>query len=371
VVGAAVRARNVEAESLAVRSSLAMRSDAADTIDAPVRRLRKRREIIAAAVALAAPAIVPAPARAAEFEFKCASSQPISHPITVRLTQMWKAIESESGGRIRTQFFPNSQLGGDAAMLAQTRLGAVNFMAIFWGNLAPVVPAADIGALGFAYRDVDEAVRVMEGPLGEYVRSETLAKGLFPLHGCWDAGMYQIGSNGREIRKPDDLRGFKVRTPEGRITVDLFKLLGASPTPLSLSELYTGLQSKVVEGEALGLATIETGRYYEVNKSISLTNHAWAGVWIVANNETWNRLPPDLRSLVERNNKKYAQLEVRDSKVFASSLVDKLGRRDVKMLPIDQAPFRAPLKPYYTELADAFGTRAWGLLESSLGRKLT
>src|SRR5262249_34991784 len=153
------------------------------------------------------------------------------------------------------------------------RLGVTQFYLIGAGQLAEVVPAANIGYLGFAYKDADEGLRVTDGPLGAYIRRETSAKGMYALRSIWDNGMYQIASSSKAIRTPDDLRGFKVRVSESKILVDLFTTLGANVTPLSSNEVYTTLQTKLVDATASAPGVIEAHRWFEVVKYLSMTNH--------------------------------------------------------------------------------------------------
>jgi TRAP-type transport system periplasmic protein len=309
-------------------------------------------------------------ATAAQFEFKCASGLPGNHPTSVHLTEMWATIEQESGGRIHTQFFPNGQLGGESALFTQLRVGAVTFFLIAAPNIASVVPMADICFLGFAFKDPDEGLRAMNGALGGYLRDEIAAKELHALRSLWGSGMFEIGSNSHPIRTPDDLQGFKIRVSAGKINVDLFKTLGASPLPLNFTEVYTSLQTKIIDGTSTPLVTMETARLYEVQKYISLTNHGWSGLMLIANGDSWKSLPPDLQEIVERNNTKYAALENREIKAGEVSVAAQLMRQGVLINQVDQTPFRTRLRSYYEYWANAFGPRVWGALENSLGRKL-
>jgi TRAP-type transport system periplasmic protein len=329
-----------------------------------------RRALIAGSAAtFVSVGLAKGPAKAAEFEFKCGSADPIEHPLSIRLTQMWEAVRKESGGRVHTQFFPNSALGGTAAMFTQLRLGALQFVSQNTGTLSSVVPVSDISYLGFAFKDASEAQRVMDGPLGAYVRQEAAGKGIHVLRSIWDSGMLQISSSLRPVRTPDDLQGFKIRVLASKIADDLFKILGSSPTSITLGEIYTALQTKIVDGTVGPLVTIATARWYEVQRWISLTNHAWGGLWLCANADAWNRLPSDMQAIIERNNTKYATLERRDTQALNASLVDKLVRQGIIMNPVDQAPFRALLHSYYEYWANAFGPTAWGLLQTSVGRR--
>ncbi len=340
-------------------------------IGRPLRRTVARRRFAGVCGAAAASAVfIASRARAAQYQFKCGGDLPVDHPTSVNTRQMWAAIERESGGRIHTEFFPDNQLGSDPAMFSQLRVGALQFISVSPGTVSSVVPVANMFYVGFAFKDAEEAYRTMEGPLGAYIGREMTAKGVHALS-VWDLGMFEIGLNPRPIRTPEDMRGLKLRVVDSRIVVDLFRALGASPVPLSPNEMYTALQTKVIDGEMLSLVTIEARRFYEVNKYISLTNHLWSTAWLVANGDTWNGLPPDLQAIVDRNSKKYAQIARRQIKILNVSIVDKLARQGVTINPVDPGPFLPLLKSYYQSWESAFGPAAWGMLEAAIGRKLT
>lgn len=330
----------------------------------------RRTWIGATSATLVAVAIGSAPAASAQFEFRAASSLPVDHPSSVRARQMWAAIERESEGRIRTEFFPNSALGGDAAMLAQLRSGALHFMIIAPGTFASVVPAADITNVGFVFATPAHAFSAVDGPLGDYIRSEIPRAGLHPLRKVWDSGMRDIASSSRAIHVADDLNGFKIRVVESRLTVDLFSTLGASPVPLSFSELYTALQTKIVDGCDMPLGTLESGRFYEVQRYLSLTNHTWSALWMLANAAAWSSLPANLQEIVERNNTRFALLERHDSVLLNASAVNDLRRQGLAVNTAEAATFRTRLSPYYRRSKAAFGTAEWALLQESVGKTL-
>ena len=333
-------------------------------------RASRRSFGIGLAATAATVGVVRSPAPAAQYNFKIADNTGVEHPRTVRINGMARAIEQESGGRIHMQVFPNNQLGGDAAMLSQLRLGALDFLAIDSALMAGVVPVAGITAMGFVFKDPTVAFRVMDGALGDYIRKDIVAKGLYPMHDVWDSGMRDITSGTHPIRTADDLQGFKIRTPAANIWVDLFKSLGANPSPIEGAELYAALQTKLVDGQDASLITDEVYRAYEVQKYLSLTNHMWGGCWIVANGTTWNGLPADLQQIISRNSDKYAKLERTDMQILAVSLADKLARRGMIVNSANTDSFRAKLTPYYQYWKGQFGPTAWGLLEAGVGRKL-
>ncbi len=325
----------------------------------------------AAFIGTAALAAGPRTAKAAQFEFKVGTENPVDHPNTTRLNQMCAAIEQESGGRVRIQQFPNSQLGNGPAMLSQVRLGALDFMQVSAFVLGSVVPPAGIASLGFAFKDADEAIRVMSGgAISDYIHREALSKGFQTFRTMWSGGMFQLTTGAVPIKTPADMRGLKIRVQPSKIVVDLFKELGASPTSLSASEVYTALQTRVVDGNANALGGIEGYKLYEVQKYVSMTNHGWAGLWLIVNADTWQKLPSDLRDVIERNNTKFAAAEHAEMKAADQAVAGRLAQQGMAINQVDQAAFVAALRNYYKQWADAFGAAEWQMLQRSLGRNL-
>jgi tripartite ATP-independent transporter DctP family solute receptor len=324
----------------------------------------------ATAATFASIAIVRAPAKAAEFEYKYASNVPISHPLNVRMVQMWHAVELETKGRLKVAIFPNNQLGGDPAMLTQLRSGALQFFTLDGGILQSVVPVAAIQGVGFAFKDSADAFAAMDGPLGGYVRKEIEAKGLAVLPKMWENGMRQISASTHAIKTANDLAAFKIRTPPGRLWVDLFHSLGASPTPIAFAEVYTALQNHTVDGQENPYAIVDTAKLYEVQKYLSVTNHMWSAYWLLGNQDAWKALPPDVQAVVQRNAAKYAVLQRRDTALLNASLADKLGRRGMQINAAETASFRGKLRDakFYDRWKAEFGATAWDLLEAHSGK---
>jgi tripartite ATP-independent transporter DctP family solute receptor len=322
----------------------------------------------AAAATFASIAIVKAPARAAQFQYKSGTDNALNHPQNVRQTQMWAEVKKESGGRLDVSLFPNNELGGASAMLTQVRSGAMHFLAQDGGQLASIVPLAAIQGVGFAFKDSQTAWQAMDGDLGALVRKDLIAGGLYPFPTMWENGMREVTSGSKQIVNVEDLQGFKIRTPPGRLWIDLFKSLGAAPVPLNFNEVYTGLQTKVIDGQENPYAVIELSRLFEVQKYLSVTNHMWSGFWLVANNDGWNALPPDIKAIVNRNATKYALLARGDTARLNGSLLDKLRRRGMTIEQPKIAGFRAKLGDFYKHWKGEFGPLAWSSLEKYSGK---
>lgn len=333
-------------------------------MDQPVSRARFTA---AAAATFASIAFVRAPARAAQFEYRYGNDQTASSPVTARAMEMWRAVEHETGGRLVVKTFPDSTLGGDTQMMQQVRSGALHFLTEAGLILGNVVPLAQIDGLAFAYKDEATAYRAMDGELGEYVRKEISTKGMYCFPRPWTNGFREITAN-KPIRSAADLEGLKIRVPASPLMVDMFKSLGASPTPINVSELYTALQTHVVEAQENSLINTNQSKLYEVQKTINFSNHCWSCWWFLANTDAWNALPHDIQDVVTRNVIKYGALQRRDSAQLTASLADKLHRQGMQLVQCDIGSFKAKLGGYYANWKDKFGPTAWSLLEKTAGK---
>ncbi len=327
--------------------------------------------ITTTATAFASIAFIRSAASAAEFTGKAGTDQPVDHPLSVAMKDLWDAVRKDTNGRLDVTVFPNNQLGGDTAMLQQLRAGAIQVMTLDGGILEAVVPIASIQSVGFAFTDSAQAFRAFDGRLGDYVRKEITAKGLHPFDKIWENGMRQITTSSKPITKADDLAGFKIRTPNSRMALDVFKSLGASPTPLNFSELYTALQTKVVDGQENPLANIEFGRFFEVQKNLSLSSHMWGGFWLLAQGEWWAKLPADIVEIVTRHASTMADRQRKDVMRLNDTLIGKLQSQGMavnKLSAADRATMRAKLPDFYKRWKAEFGTAAWSLMESYTGK---
>ena len=181
-------------------------------------KLPRRSLLAGLTTVLAAPATLHWPARAAEFTFKCGSSLPDGHPMAVRLREAMALIKEESGGRLDITLYTNSLLGGDTAMISQTIAGALEMYTLPLDLLAAKNPACGIFGVGYAFLN-------------------------------YDHGFREITTRTKPIETPGDLRGFKIRLPVAPYFISLFQHLGASPTPINFAEVYSALQTGVVDGQ--------------------------------------------------------------------------------------------------------------------------
>src|SRR6201989_618615 len=264
-----------------------------------------RRALLKASAASAVLGGIGAPhvarAQTAEFTYKYANNAPDSHPMNVRAKEMAAAIKTETNGKFDLQIFPNNQLGSDTDMLSQIRSGGIEFFTLSGLILSTLVPAASISGIGFAFPDYDTVWKAMDGGLGAYIRGEIGKANLVVMDKIWDNGFRQTTSSTRPINGPDDFKGFKIRVPVSPLWTSMFKAFDAAPASINFNEVYSALQTKVVEGQENPLAIISTAKLYEVQKYCSLTNHMWDGFWVLATRGSWENLREDVRAVVAKH----------------------------------------------------------------------
>jgi tripartite ATP-independent transporter DctP family solute receptor len=253
------------------------------------RTLLKTSAVASVMAGIGAPLV--ARAQQAEFVYKFANNLPDTHPINVRSREMSAAIKQETNGRVDIQIFPSSQLGSDTDMLSQIRSGGVEFFTLSGLILATLVPAASINGIGFAFPDYPAVWKAMDGDLGAYIRAQITKANLVVMDKIWDNGFRQTTSSTKPINTPEDYKGFKIRVPVSPLWTSMFKAFDAAPASINFNEVYSALQTKIVEGQENPLALISTAKLYEVQKYCSLTNHMWDGYWFLANRRAWERLP--------------------------------------------------------------------------------
>lgn len=328
-----------------------------------------RRQLLAGAAALPLFSIATRRADAAEFTYKFATGQDPSHPVNKRAQEAITRIREATNGRLEIRLFPANQLGSDTDLLSQVRSGGVEFFNQANVVLSTLVPAAGIVNTGFAFHDYGEVWRAMDGALGAHVRKQIEKIGLLTMSKPWDNGFRHVTTSTRPVRAPEELKGMKLRVPAAPMLSSLFTALGASPTPINFNEVYSALQTKLVEGQENPLAIISTARLYEVQKYCSLTNHVWDAYWILGNRKAFERLPPAIQEVVRRELDKAATDERADIAALSNSLRADLSTKGVQMIDPDRRAFKEALTKgtFYKDLRTRFGDEAWQLLQDSVG----
>jgi tripartite ATP-independent transporter DctP family solute receptor len=329
-----------------------------------------RRKAITGAAGISTASILHWPASAAEFSWKYGTVLPLTHPMVARIAEAAPKIKEATNGRFEFAVYPSSALGGDTAMLAQTISGALQMYSLAGDILAPRNPSFGILNIGFAFSGYGPNWAAVDGDVGAWMRGQIEKYGLFALDKTFDHGFRNVTSRVKPIVTPEDLAGMKIRLPVAPTSIALFKSLGASPTALNFGEVYSALQTGVVDGQENPLQLIDEAKFYEVQKYVSMTRHSWVCIFCGFNQAAWKKLPPDIQDIIGHNITEAATLERADWQKLDETEVKSLEGHGMTFNTPEIEPFRAVARKngFYTDMKKRMGDEAWALLEKYTGK---
>ncbi|MGA0582499.1 MAG: TRAP transporter substrate-binding protein [Castellaniella sp.] len=236
-------------------------------------------------------------AHAADYTFTFAHVLTEQTPNARAAVKFKEEVEKNSNGRIEINVRPAAQLGGDVEIIEQTQMGLVHIAIPPTGNLANFEPKMFLFDLPYLIKGEQSMKQLLDGEVGRELLG-ALEKS--NLHGVnyWGAGFRNITNNIREINQPADLKNIKMRTLQAPTILATYRTWGANPTAMAYTEVYNGLQQGVVEGQENPLANIDSMKFYEVQKYMTLTGHAYHTYAAVMNKAAWESLPADLQKVV-------------------------------------------------------------------------
>lgn len=210
---------------------------------------------------------------ASAIPMRVGSDSPIGDEHSAALVKFKEIVEQRAGGRIAVTIFPNSQLGDNAAMNNAIKAGTLdgNFSDV--GILSSAVPSVDVVSLPFLFASKEQALKALYGRLGDALRPKIEAAFSAKVLGWGSDGVRNMWNGRRPIRTVDDVKGLKMRVQSSQVHKDTYAALGALPTPVAFSELYTALQTGVVDGADVGTVDMMSFKFYQVTKYLTLTGH--------------------------------------------------------------------------------------------------
>lgn len=268
------------------------------------------------------------------------------NPRTLAADMFAKSVAEGSKGQLTIQIQGSEQLGSDVEMLQSAKLGTLDITANSQGPLSNMVPEAAIFGLPFLFSSPQEVWKILDGPIGDKVAALVDKQGM-KLLAWWDNGIRHITNNQRPIKEPADLKGLKIRTPQDPITIDIFKALGANPTPIAFGELYLALRQGTVDGQENPLVNIWSAKLHEVQKYVSLSGHKYESTPFIVSMKTWNSLSPEHQQLLQRSAKQAGDFQRNELVRQTDELLIKFKDLKLQINTPNQAPFREATKSVY------------------------
>ena len=226
---------------------------------------------------------------AQEIKARLGTSLPDSHPQTIGARKFAELADKKSGGRIKIAVYPGAQLGSDQQMQAALRGGTQEFTVPSTATLANLVKEFGVIGLPFSFSTEVQADAVLDGAFGKSLLARLPEKGLVGL-AFWENGFRNLTNSRRPVIKADDLSGLKVRTMQNSLYIDLFTGLGANAVPMPVNELFTALETKAVDAQENPFTVIHAQKFYDVQKYLSTTGHAYDALVLIASKKFWDGL---------------------------------------------------------------------------------
>ncbi len=291
--------------------------------------------------------IATAAAGAQEIKAKLGTSLADSHPQTIGARKFAELAEKKSNGRIRITVYPAAQLGSDQQMQSALRGGTQEFTVPSTATLANLIKEFGVIGLPFSFASEQQADAVLDGPFGKSLLARLEPKDLIGL-AFWENGFRNLTNSRRPVQRAEDISGLKVRTMQNTLYIDLFNGLGANAVPMPVNELFTALETRAVDGQENPFTVIHAQKFYDVQKYLSTTGHAYDVLVLTASKKFWDRLSAADRATLQEAAAEATAFQRRTSRELNSKLrgeLTKLGMQINDVPDAERARMREKLKP--------------------------
>ncbi|MDP3600867.1 MAG: TRAP transporter substrate-binding protein [Bosea sp. (in: a-proteobacteria)] len=305
--------------------------------------ITKRTFGLLAGAAMLASVALPA---AAQTVLRSTDIHPTDYPTVEAVRHISKLLEERTKGRIKINVFHSAQLGNEKDTIEQTRFGVIDLNRI---NMAPfnnLIPATNVPSLPFIFRSVAHMRTVMDGPIGDSILKEFEKHDLVGL-AFYDSGSRSFYNSKRPINTPADMKGMKIRVQQSDMFVALVSALGANATPMAFGEVYSALQTGVIDGAENNWPSYESTKHFEVSKFYSLTEHSLSPEVLVMSKRSFDKLSKEDQEIMKVAAKESVakMRELWDAREKASEAKVKAGGAVINA--VEKQPFIDAMKPVY------------------------
>lgn len=292
---------------------------------------------------------VSAQAASAATVLRLAENQPETNPVTIAMHHFADLVKEYSNGEVTIQVFSGAQLGQETETIEQTQAGIIDMTRVNTVTLANVTPSVGVFTLPYIFNGYEHKYKVLDGDIGKDVRADMAEVGLVGFD-FMDAGSRSFYTReGVPLTSLEDLKGLKIRVQNSPISIRMVELLGGVPTPMNYGEVFSSLQTGVIDGAENDFVSFLTSGHYEVAKSYLLDSHLSPPAIVVMNKAKFDSLPADQQEAISKAAKEAAVYE-RDLMVKANEEAEKtVTEAGVTVLPVDNAPFQQAILPIYDE----------------------
>ena len=313
-----------------------------------------------------------AQAQVGEHTFRISIAGAAGHPSVMGAEKWAELVKQKSGGKMQVKVFPNGVLGGDVQALSAVQGGTIDFTAMNSGILQTQVKEFAIFDFPFMFESGKEADVVLDGAFGKKLADLLPAKNLVNL-AYWELGFRELTNSKRSLNKMEDIAGLKIRVIQSPIYIDTFNALGANSVPMPFTEVYTALEQKIIDGQENPFSVIETSKFNEVQKYLTVTNHMYNPQSVLASKKKWDALTKDEKDVLTSTMLEATKWQRENSRKLAEESLTNLKKSmTVNVLSAEElTKIRTKIKPVIDKFSASVGPELVKELQAELekGRK--
>lgn len=286
-------------------------------------------------------------AGACEITLRSSDTHPDGYPTVEGVKAMAAEVEEKSDGRICIEVFPSSQLGEEKDTIEQTQFGVIDMVRASFGSFNDIVPVTQLMSLPYLFRSVDHMHTVMDGPIGEEIGAGFEENDLIAL-AYYDGGSRSFYNSQKPIQSIADLEGMKFRVMQNDVFVDMMSALGANATPMPYGEVYSSIQTGVIDGAENNFPSYDSSGHAEVAKYFTLDEHLMVPELVAMSKASWDKLSPEDQEVIREaaRNSATVQRELWAEQEKASQEKVKAAGAEI-ITEIDKTPFIEAMAPVY------------------------
>jgi len=252
-------------------------------------------------------------------------------------------VEEKTGGRVVVQVFPSEQLGNEMEVIGNIQSGIVD-MLITGESMMNWAPLCGLIAVPYMIRDSAHMEKIVEGEVGQAIEKEVIEKVRLRPVAWFERGARNLTSN-REVKKPEDLNGLRLRVPNVPLFVATWESLGAKPTPMAFSEVFTSLQQGIIDGQENPYDLIKSASFFEVQKFVNKTEHVRGWIYLVIGEDKFQSMPEDIRKAVLEAGKEAQAYERQLFRAEQDQLIKDLQDKGMTFVEVDKEAFMKKAEP--------------------------
>jgi tripartite ATP-independent transporter DctP family solute receptor len=281
---------------------------------------------------------------------RLAHNQSESHPIHKSLMKFAQLVEEKADGSIKVQLYPNGQLGSEREVIELTQTGAVDIAKVSASALESFSEVYSLFSLPYLFDDKDHYYSVMESDIAQDIYQSTEKIGFIGLS-FYDSGIRNFYTKNKQIMHPDDLKGLKIRVQPSATAIEMVKLMGGAPTPMSFGEVYTAMQQGVIDGTENNETALTDSNHGEVAKQYSYTEHSIVPDILIINNDSWLKLNEDQKQAISQAAKESTEFHKKVWDEAIEKATKEAMKKGVTFSTPDKEPFQEAVQPLHEKFS--------------------